>query len=92
MAAHHGRDPEARRAPAGPPASPGPVPPSRSRRRRTAPPARSSCTLRIPKQRVIRPRGLKVYANCEVACKVRFKARIDTAPVKKGRRKKAAKR
>jgi hypothetical protein len=36
--------------------------------------------LRIPPQRVIRPRGLKGYAECEVACEVRFTARLDSAP------------
>ena len=40
-------------------------------------------TLRVPKQRVLKPRGLKAYAECEIACKVRFTARIDNAPVKK---------
>ena len=37
----------------------------------------------MPKQRVLKPRGLKAYAECEIACKVRFSARIDNAPVKK---------
>ncbi|MDQ1741628.1 MAG: hypothetical protein QOE53_3280 [Pseudonocardiales bacterium] len=36
--------------------------------------------LRIPAQRVIGPRGLKVYARCEVACRLRFTAKIDSAP------------
>jgi hypothetical protein len=36
--------------------------------------------LRIPRQRVIRPRGLNGYAECEVACRVRFTARLDSAP------------
>jgi hypothetical protein len=36
--------------------------------------------LRIPAQRVIGPRGLKVYATCEVTCKLRFTAKIDSAP------------
>jgi hypothetical protein len=39
--------------------------------------------LRVPKQRVLKPRGLKAYAECEIACKVRFTARTDNAPVKK---------
>jgi hypothetical protein len=39
-------------------------------------------TLRVPKQRVLKPRGIKAYAQCEIACKVRFTARTDTAPVK----------
>ena len=49
-------------------------------------------TLRVPKQRVLKPRGLKAYAECEIACKVRFSARTDNAPVKKKGKKKAAKR
>ena len=40
-------------------------------------------TLRVPKQRVLKPRGIKAYAECEIACKVRFTARTDNAPVKK---------
>jgi hypothetical protein len=36
--------------------------------------------LRIPAQRVIGPRGLKVFAECEVACSLRFTAKIDSAP------------
>jgi hypothetical protein len=36
--------------------------------------------LRIPAQRVIGPRGLKVYATCEVTCKLRFSAKLDSAP------------
>jgi hypothetical protein len=42
--------------------------------------------LRIPAQRVIRPRGLKVYATCEVRCKLRFTAKIDSAP-KRGKKR-----
>ena len=41
--------------------------------------------LRIPAQRVIGPRGLKLDATCEVACSLRFSAKIDSAP--KGGRK-----
>ena len=44
-------------------------------------------TLRVPKQRVLKPRGIKAYAKCQIKCKVRFTARTDNAPVKKkGRR------
>ena len=47
--------------------------------------------LRVPAQRVIKPRKLSVYAKCDVRCKVRFSAKIDNAPkAKKG--KKAKKR
>jgi hypothetical protein len=49
-------------------------------------------TLRVPKQRVLKPRGIKAYAECEIACKVRFTARTDTAPVKQKGKKKTAKR
>jgi hypothetical protein len=40
-------------------------------------------TLRVPKQRVLKPRGVKAYAVCQIACQVRFTARTDTAPVRK---------
>ena len=75
------------RAPAAPPASPVPVvqpatPPG--------PPA-LLVTLRVPRQRVIKPRGLKAYGGCQIACKVRFTARSDSARVKKRGRRKAAK-
>ncbi len=48
-------------------------------------------TLRVPKQRVLKPRGIKAYAMCDIACEVRFTARTDTAPLKK-KGKKAKKR
>ena len=71
--------------PTAPPASPVPAPPVTQ----FAPPTGTArpvlVRLRIPKQRVIRPRGLKLYVTCEVACSLRFKARIDSAP--KGRKK-----
>jgi hypothetical protein len=44
-------------------------------------------TLRLPAQRVIKPRQLSVFAACEVRCKLRFSAKIDDAPkAKKGRK------
>ncbi len=53
-------------------------------------------TLRVPAQRVLKPRKLKVYASCEVQCKLQFNAKIDNAPKpakKKGQKgKKAQKR
>ena len=68
-------------APATPPATPGPpagptLPPGAGKRPLLL-------TLRVPKQRVLKPRGIKAYAECEIACKVRFTARTDNAPVKK---------
>jgi len=36
--------------------------------------------LRISPQRVLKPRGLAVQAECEVRCRLRFTARLDTAP------------
>lgn len=47
-------------------------------------------TLRVPAQRVIKPRKLKVYASCEVRCKLKFSAKIDNAPkpAKKGHKAK----
>ena len=82
-------DPVPTAPPAAPPASPGPIfepanPPSGRRP--------LLVTLRVPKQRVLKPRGLKAYAKCEIKCKVRFSARTDNAPVKKKGKKKAAKR
>lgn len=72
-----------------PPAAPGPIfePANPPGSRRPV-----LVTLRVPKQRVLKPRGLKAYAECEIACKVRFTARTDNAPVKKKGSKKAAKR
>ena len=37
-------------------------------------------TLRVPAQRVIKPRKLKVYVSCELRCRLKFSARIDNAP------------
>ena len=66
--------------PAAPPATPA-APPVLA-----APPGGSSrpllLTLRVPPQRVLKPRGIKAYAECEVACKVRFTARTDSAPLR----------
>jgi hypothetical protein len=45
-------------------------------------------TLRVPKQRVLKPRGIAAYAMCEIACKVRFTARTDSAPLKKYKKRK----
>ena len=76
-------------APAAPPSRPRP-----RRRARPSAPARSTggrpvlVFLRIPAQRVIGPRGLKVYATCEVTCKLRFTAKIDSAPLKKHKKRK----
>jgi hypothetical protein len=48
--------------------------------------------LRVPAQRVIKPRKLAVYAMCEVKCKLRFSAKIDNAPKPAKKGKKAKKR
>ena len=48
--------------------------------------------LRVPAQRVIKPRKLSVFAKCDVRCKVRFSAKIDNAPTKAKKGKKAKKR
>jgi hypothetical protein len=47
-------------------------------------------TLRVPAQRVLKPRKLKVYASCEVRCRLQFNAKIDNAPkpAKKAKRAK----
>ena len=89
MAAHRGGPGARPPSRAGPAATPGPTvlptnPPSGRRP--------LLVTLRVPKQRVLKPRGLKAYAKCEINCKVRFTARTDNAPVKKKGKKKAAKR
>jgi hypothetical protein len=39
-------------------------------------------TLRVPAQRVVRPRKLKVWVACELRCKLKFSATIDNAPKK----------
>jgi hypothetical protein len=36
--------------------------------------------LSVPAQRVIKPRKLKVFATCEVHCKLKFSAKLDNAP------------
>ena len=75
-------DPLPTQPPAGPPATPvDPVLPPGAGNRPLL------LTLRVPAQRVLKPRGIKAYAKCEIACKVRFTARTDTAPVKKKGRK-----
>lgn len=38
--------------------------------------------LKIPAQKVIKPRKLKVYARCLTRCKLKFSATIDNAPKK----------
>jgi hypothetical protein len=49
-------------------------------------------TLRVPAQRVIKPRKLKVFASCEIKCKLKFSAKIDNAPKPAKKGKKAKKR
>jgi hypothetical protein len=72
--------------PTGPPATP-PATPVSPPADPTLPPGAGKrpllLTLRVPKQRVLKPRGIKAYAECEIACQVRFTASTDTAPVKK---------
>jgi len=85
------------------PAPPKPKPPVKPAAGGSAPPAVAPApaptptgrpalvTLRLPAQRVIKPRKLNVFAECEVKCKLRFSAKIDNAPkAKKG--KKASRR
>jgi hypothetical protein len=48
-------------------------------------------TLRVPAQRVVKPRKLKVWVACELRCKLKFSATIDNAP-KRGRMGHKAKR
>jgi hypothetical protein len=49
-------------------------------------------TLRVPAQRVIKPRKLNVFASCEVRCKLKFSAKIDNAPKPKKKGHKAKRR
>ena len=49
-------------------------------------------SLRVPPQRVLKPRKLKVFASCEVRCKLQFSAQIDNAPKPGAKGKKAKKR
>ena len=71
--------------PGGPVVTPAPGPTPDYRRPRLV-------TLRVPAQRVIKPRKLKVYAMCEVKCKLKFSAKIDNAPKPAAKGKKAKKR
>src|SRR3954453_2209943 len=48
-------------------------------------------TLRVPAQRVVKPRKLKGWVACELRCKLKFSAKIDNAP-KRARRGHKAKR
>ena len=47
--------------------------------------------LRVPAQKVVEPRRLKVWVACELRCKLKFGAAIDNAP-KKARMGRKAKR
>jgi hypothetical protein len=38
--------------------------------------------LRVPAQKVVKPRKLKVWVACELRCKLKFSAAIDNAPKK----------
>ena len=48
-------------------------------------------TLRVPAQKVVKPKKLKVWVACELRCKLKFSAAIDNAP-KKPRMGRKAKR
>lgn len=69
---------------------PTPVPP-RPTPVPTVPPrgggAKPILSLRIPWQRVLGPRRIVAYAACDEPCRLRFKARIQTAPRNGGRRR-----
>ena len=47
--------------------------------------------LRVPAQKVVKPKKLKVWVACELRCKLKFSAAIDNAP-KKGRMGRKSKR
>jgi hypothetical protein len=47
--------------------------------------------LRVPAQKVVKPKKLKVWVACELRCKLQFSAAIDNAP-KKGRMGRKSKR
>ena len=79
------KDPVVPKPPLPPQPAPGPVVPN------DVPIGRPKLvTLRVPAQRVVKPRKLKVYASCELRCKLKFSARIDDAPkpAKKGHKAK----
>src|SRR4051794_15755802 len=65
------------------PARPAPVPPTTVTPAPAPAPAPRALlvTLRIPHQRVLKPRGITAFATCQVGCKVRFTARTDTSPL-----------
>ena len=66
--------------PAGPAPAPGGTPPVVTPVPGPTPTPPALVTLRLPAQRVIKPRKLSVFAECEVKCKLRFSAKIDDAP------------
>jgi hypothetical protein len=70
------------------PAQPGPGPAVTPSAAPTPTPVRPALvSLRVPAQRVIKPRKLNVFAECEVRCRLRFSAKIDNAPKAKAGRK-----
>jgi hypothetical protein len=71
------KDPVVPTPPLPPQPAPGPVSPTSLPQPGSRP---KLVTLRVPAQRVIKPRKLKVYASCELRCKLKFSARIDNAP------------
>jgi len=69
---------------------PGPAPPAGNHEDPPAtakPPGAPRITIRVPHQRVIHTDAIRVFARCDVACKVRFAGRIVTAPRSKRARR-----
>ena len=69
------------------PPAPGAAPPSAAPAPGRPPGRPALVTLRVPAQRVIKPRRLNVFAECEVRCRLRFSAKIDNAPKARAGRK-----
>jgi len=80
------KDPVAPKPPI--PSAPTPAPPVRPQGGK--PPR--LVVLRVPAQKVVKPKKLKVWVACELRCKLKFSAAIDNAPTKgrMGRKSKRA--
>jgi hypothetical protein len=79
-------------APTAPPTVPPVVTPAPAPVPQPTPERPKLVTLRVPAQRVIKPRKLVVFSMCEVKCKLKFSAKIDNAPKPAMKGKKAKKR
>jgi hypothetical protein len=53
----------------------------------TAPKAAPRITIRVPHQRVVHTDAVRLFARCDVSCRVRFAGRVVTAPKRKRARR-----